>query len=282
MTPIVIIPYCQKSTNHHNPKLTNSINSISTNSTYTEPSYQNYTYNSKTKNSIDPQGQVSVTTRNRPHHNTFEQQISKRKRAPNKPKSKMSANKCSTQTIATQTEDSSNKGRGRSPIRSDPSNHIFPLRNANNVSQYRKNLAQVFGEDFVAEATSRDKTMAPIIKFIRERNWKTLKRTSPYFHSLKRDLSITPSGCVLYDNRLMVPSQLKQLVIDSLHQTHPGQNGMLRLADLVWFPGIHRNVTTKTQSCGDSIRKGKNLKPLKTNNSLETLPKLTEPNEEVQ
>ena len=116
------------------------------------------------------------------------------------------------------------------------------------MPQYRKNLAQVFGEDFVAEATARDKTMAPIINFTRERDWETLKRTSPYFHSLNRDLSITPSGCLFYDNRLMVPSQLKQLVIDSLHQTHPGQNGMLRLADLVWFPWIHRNVTTKAQS----------------------------------
>ena len=80
----------------------------------------------------------------------------------------------------------------------------------------------------------------------------------------------------------MVPSQLKQLVIDSLHQTHPGQTGMLRLADLVWFPRIHRDVTTKAQSCGDCIKKGKNLKPLITKNSLGTLPKLTEPNEEFQ
>ena len=95
------------------------------------------------------------------------------------------------------------------------------------MPQYRKNLVQVFGEEFVAEATAREKLMAPIIKLIRERDWETLKRTSPSFYALKRDLSIIPSGCVLYDNRLMVPSQLKQLVIDSLHQTHPGQTRML-------------------------------------------------------
>ena len=132
------------------------------------------------------------------------------------------------------------------------------------MPQYRKSLAQVFVEEFVAEATARDKTMAPNIKLIRERAWETLKRTSLYFYSLKPDLSITPSGCVLYDNCLIVPAQLKQLVIDSLHQTHPGQTGMLRLADLVWFPRIHRDLTTKAQSCGDCIKKGKNLKPLIT------------------
>ena len=132
------------------------------------------------------------------------------------------------------------------------------------MPQYRRNLAQVCGEEFVAEATARDKTMAPIIKLIRELDWETLKRTSPYFYSQKPDLSITPSGCVLYDNRLMVPAHLKELVIDSLHQTHPGQTGMLRLADLMWFPRFHWELAANTQSCGDCIKKSKNLKPLIT------------------
>ena len=111
-----------KHTNKHNSKFTNSKKSISTNSIYT-------------KNSINPQGQINVTTRNRPRHNTFDQQIPKRKRSPNKPKTKMSANQSSTQTIATQTEDISNKGRGRSPIRPDPSNPIFTLSSATNMPQ---------------------------------------------------------------------------------------------------------------------------------------------------
>ena len=167
----------------------------------------------------------------------------------------MAVNKNNMQTIATQKENSSNKGSGRSPMRPDPNNPTFPLSNTRDIPKYRKNLAQVFGEVFLAEATAKAITMAPIIKIIRERDWETLKRTSPYFYSFKRDLSITPSGCVFYDNRLMVPTVLKQLVIDSLHQTHPGQTGMLRLADLVWFPRIRRDLTTKAQSCGNCIKK---------------------------
>ena len=163
-------------------------------------------------------------------------------------------------TIATQTEDNNNKGLGRTVIRPDPQNPIYPLANSTDMPQYRKNLSQVFGEEFVAEATQKDRQMAPIIKLIREKDWDTLKKVSPYFYSLKRDLSITPSGCVLYDNRLMIPVSLKQLVINSLHQTHPGQSGMLQIADLVWFPRIHREVTAKAQSCGDCIKKSKNLK----------------------
>ena len=80
----------------------------------------------------------------------------------------------------------------------------------------------------------------------------------------------------------MVLSSLKQLVINSLHQTQPGQSGMLQLPDLVWFPRIHREVTTKAQSCGNCIKKGKNLKPILPKQSLGILLKLSETNEEVQ
>ena len=160
---------------------------------------------------------------------------------------------------------------GRTPIRSDPNISIYPLGNQANMPEYRKHLSQFFGEEFLAEATKKDKQPAPLIKLIEDRDWNTMKTVNPYFYSHKRDLSVTPLGCILYDNRLMVPKSLKQLVIDSIHQTHPGQLGMLRLADLIWFPRIHRDVTYKAQSCSDCIRNGKNLKAIQTKSQLGTL-----------
>ena len=150
------------------------------------------------------------------------------------------------------------------------------------MTEYRKHLSQVFGEEFLAEATKKDKQLAPLIKLIGDRDWNTMKTVNPYFYSLKRDLSVTPSGCILYDNRLMVQKSLKHLVIDSIHQTHPGQLGMLRLGDLIWLPRIHRNVTYKVQSCSDCIRNGKNIKAIQIKSQLGILPKLNEPKEEIQ
>ena len=80
----------------------------------------------------------------------------------------------------------------------------------------------------------------------------------------------------------MIPKALKKLVIDFLHQTHPGQLELLRLADLVWFPCIHRDVTYKAQSCWDCIKNGKNLRAIQSKSCLGTLPILSEPNEEIQ
>ena len=123
-----------------------------------------------------PQGYqtIQVTTRSRPKVNTFEQKIVKRKLAPNKKNNKMNNKKV---TMATQTEDNTNKGLVRSAKRADPLNPIFPRSNSANMPQYRKNLSQVFGEEFVAEATQKDRQMAPIIKLIRDKDWETLKKS---------------------------------------------------------------------------------------------------------
>ena len=114
-------------------------------------------------------------------------------------------------TIATQTHEETNKGLGRAALTPNQTDPIYPLSNAVDMPQYQKKLCQVFGKEFLAEATPKDKQMATIIKLIKDKDWKTLKRVSPYLYSLKRDLAVTTSGCVLYDNRLIVPAALKKI-----------------------------------------------------------------------
>ena len=87
---------------------------------------------------------------------------------------------------------------------------------------------------------------------------------------------------MLYDNKLVIPRNLKQLVIDAIHQTQPGQAGMLSVGNLVWFPCIHRSLTYKAHACDECTKQGKNLKPIIPKQDLGKLPKLSEPNEEHQ
>ena len=81
---------------------------------------------------------------------------------------------------------------------------------------------------------------------------------------------------------MVIPQNLKQLVLDTIHHKHPGQVGMLALANLVWWPHIHSEIVAKAKSCRHCIDKGKNLKPIIPKNQLGNLPKLSEPNEEIQ
>ena len=87
---------------------------------------------------------------------------------------------------------------------------------------------------------------------------------------------------MLYDNKLVIPRNIKQFVIDAIHQTHPGQARMLSLGNLIWFPCIYRSLTSKAQACEECTKQGTNLKPIMSKQNLGKLSPLEEPNEELQ
>ena len=70
--------------------------------------------------------------------------------------------------------------------------------------------------------------------------------------------------------------------MNAIHRKRPGQTGMMHLANLIWFPRLHREIVTLFQNCQPCIKIGKNLKPLIPKNRKSELPPLMEPNEEVQ
>ena len=57
---------------------------------------------------------------------------------------------------------------------------------------------------------------------------------------------------------------------------------MIRLANLIWFPQIHMTIALRAENCKQCLDQGKNLKPIISKSKLGTLPKLSEPNEELQ
>ena len=118
--------------------------------------------------------------------------------------------------------------------------------------------------------------------YVKTENWEDLKKVNPLYYRIRRDLSVTPTNCLLYDNRLIIPTRLKQLVLDTIHHNHPGQAGMLALAKLIWWPHIHSEIVSKAKACRQCIDKGKNLKALIPKTNLGHLPSLIEPNQEIQ
>ena len=57
------------------------------------------------------------------------------------------------------------------------------------------NLMRVFNEEFIAENSKKD--LGPIIDLVLKDDWSTLKKIKPVFHKVYRDLSVTPTGCLL-------------------------------------------------------------------------------------
>ena len=182
--------------------------------------------------------------------------------------------------ISTQTEPDSNKGKGLTVLNPNKHAELFTAIDNTPTPEYRMNLMRVFNDEFIAENSKKD--LGPIIDLVEKQDWPTLKKANPIFHKIYRDLSVTPSGCLLYDNRIVIPAKLRLMVLQTIHSKHPGQAGMLALAKLVWYPHIHSKIVAQAQSCRHCIEKGKNLKSITPKTNLGSLPPLAEPNEEIQ
>ena len=145
-------------------------------------------------------------------------------------------------TTGTQNDCSSNIGQGLKPLNPNIVKNPFDQVTLENSPDYLLNLHKVLGESFIAEAIRNDKNSNKIRRLIELQDWNAIKCFSKYWYSLRKDLSVTPNGCILYDGKMYIPTQLRKLVIDSVHKTHPGQAGMIYLAQLIWYPQIHRDV----------------------------------------
>ena len=216
---------------------------------------------------------VNVCTRNKPNINTFEQ-ITKRFRGPNKknmssidhtntpsdnPQTPNSITPPKAITIGTQTDRISNIGLGLKPLNPHIVKNPFEDITLEYSPDYLLILHKVFGELFIAEAIENDTNSNKIRRLIELQDWNAIKNFSKYWYSLRKDLSVNPNGCILYDGKMYIPTQLRKTVIDSVHKTHPGQAGMIYLAQLIWYPQIHRDEVALAQRCKQCTKTGKKL-----------------------
>ena len=183
-------------------------------------------------------------------------------------------------SLSTQTDSTSNKGRGLDPL--DPTRHgaLFTVYDQTPTSLYREKLNRVFNEEFIAQASKKE--LSPIIEIVKNSEWEKLNAINPTYYRIRRDLSVSPSGCLIYDNKLFIPNKLKGILLKTIHNKHPGQAGMLALAQLTWYPHIHSDIVAQAQACRHCTEKGQNLKPIISKTQVGNLPSLSKPNEEVQ
>ena len=147
---------------------------------------------------------------------------------------------------------------------------------------FRQRLQRVLGNRFIAAATKKDLYFRPLINFVKQRDWEAIKASyGQYWYNIRNRLHVR-EDCLLIDERIVIPTQLRQTVLDSLHLTHPGSAAMLELSNHVWFPHIHRAIVQMAQNCKHCSEQGKNLKPIIGKKHSFQIEPVVEPNGEVQ
>ena len=98
----------------------------------------------------------------------------------------------------------------------------------------------------------------------------------PVFKDLRVDREL-----VFFENRLVIPRDMRQAVLKSIHSGHPCHDAMLESVDEVWWPQIHRQNVASAKTCKGCQSAGKDIKVIKRQSEFGTIQKAKQANEEV-
>ena len=101
------------------------------------------------------------------------------------------------------------------------------------------------------------------------------------YNQYKRKLS-TRYGLVFFEEKIIVPANLRTTVITLLHKGHPTINKMTMAAKHFWWPKITEAIQRNCDSCIPCKLSGKNLKRDIPKTEKNHLPPLSSPNEVIQ
>ena len=114
----------------------------------------------------------------------------------------------------------------------------------------------------IAKFTRRDPTLSRVYELTLN-GWPaaaTADNLKPYFQR-RHELS-TENGCILWGRRVIIPPQLRDRLLEDLHETHPGMCRMKSLArSYLWWPCLDDDVARKVASC-ESCQSVKNTPPV--------------------
>ena len=121
--------------------------------------------------------------------------------------------------------------------------------------------------------TNNDKNLAKLKKYILEGFPDQLDKELSAYKNYYDELSIV-SGCLMYKNRVFIPSDMREDVLQQFHANHPGLSAMKVLVrQCVWWPGLDTDVEKTCRSC--SICQESQIKP--PHNNYVAWPKIEKP-----
>lgn len=151
-------------------------------------------------------------------------------------------------------------------------NHILQIINAN-LQRFPVNYEQL------VQSYNNDSSMEQL-KSLVTTNWKNFSSDDPelkQFFNRRENLTIS-NDIVLFNDRIVIPVELRSKLLQQLHVGHPGIVRMKNLArSFVYWPNIDRDIEAHISTCSNCALSGKS--PTKT--LLHSWPKTSQPWERI-
>ena len=112
---------------------------------------------------------------------------------------------------------------------------------------FRQRLQRVLGVRFIDAATKKDRSLRQLFNFVKKRDWEAIKASyGQYWHNIRNRLYVR-EDCLPIDERIVIPTQLRQTVLDSLHLTQPESKAMRSVSACLVSPHSPLNCANGTE-----------------------------------
>ena len=88
-------------------------------------------------------------------------------------------------------------------------------------------------------------------------------------------------GLTFVNDKIIVPTELRKKLLDTLHFEHARNTKMTAEAKIFWWPSIDKDIEHKVKNCIACLASGKNLKCQLSKNESGKLKTLTELGQEI-
>ena len=86
------------------------------------------------------------------------------------------------------------------------------------------------------------------------------KNTAPEAYRTTFEKLSNEWGLTFNDDRIIVPTELRKKLLETLHFGHAGYTKMAAEAKIFWWPNMQKETEEKTKHCVACMASGKNLK----------------------
>jgi hypothetical protein len=127
-------------------------------------------------------------------------------------------------------------------------------------------MPQRITDQMIVNAIELDDSLVELKEIIKKSHFVANEKTKAY-EKVFNELSLTNTGLIIRDVRILIPDSLQNSVIDLAHQGHQGISKTISLLRTkVWFPSLNSKTTERLKSClacQATINSGAHIAPLK-------------------
>ena len=136
------------------------------------------------------------------------------------------------------------EAKSRGPIKSQEARNSRDSSKPQFGGSYRKvnmsenSTIQLLNEKLLPANYHADKIVQNVISIVKNSNRTAVSRLPSPWREKFQLFSVDERDFLFMDNRLVIPSAMRAMIMCSLHYCHPGRDAMLAMIGNIWWPGF--------------------------------------------